>query len=89
MKLHNLSCMDKKPNEMHEKLNSTKIKQSYHTLLIHICDCLSKTRLVRTCQHFEKYHFKNSIKKPALPWYWTHSLSIITLSYLLAIVQLT
>ena len=30
-----------------------------------ICDCLSKNRLVCTC---EKYHFKNSIKKPALPW---------------------
>ena len=29
------------------------------------------------------------MKKPALPWYWTHSLSIIKLSYLLAFVQLT
>ena len=28
-------------------------------------------------------------KKPALPWYWTHSLSIIILSYLLRAVQLT
>ena len=49
----------------------------------------AKTRLVFTSQYFEKYHFKNSIKKPALPWYWSHSLSIIILSYLLAFVQLT
>ena len=28
--------MDKEPNEIHENLNPTKIKQSYHTLLIHI-----------------------------------------------------
>ena len=48
-----------------------------------------KECLVRTCQYFEKYRFKNSIKKPALPWYWSHSLSIIILSYLLAFVQLT
>ena len=28
----------------------------------------AKIRLVRTCQYFEKYHFKNSInKKPTLP----------------------
>ena len=27
-----------------------------------ICDYLSETHLVRTCQYFEKYHFKNSIK---------------------------
>ena len=49
----------------------------------------AKTRLVRTCQYFKKYHFKNSIKKPALPWYWSHSMSIIIPNYLLAFVQLT
>ena len=32
---------------------------------------------------------KIQFKKPALPWYWTHLLSIIILSYLLAFVQLS
>ena len=36
-----------------------------------------KTGLVRTCQYFEKYHYKTSIKKSALLWQWRHSLSII------------
>ena len=47
------------------------------------------TCLVCTCQYFEKYHCKNSIKKSALLWYWAHSVRIIMLSYLLAFVQLT
>ena len=33
--------------------------------------------------------FKIHFKKPTLPWYWTRSVSIIILSYLLAFVQLT
>ena len=50
----------------------------------------AKICLVCTCQYFEKCHFENSIwKKPALLWYWTSSLSMIILSYLLAFVQLT
>ena len=28
----------------------------------------AKTGLVRTYQYFKKYHFKNSVKTPALPW---------------------
>ena len=49
-----------------------------------------KTHLVCACQYFKKiilYILKFSLKTLALPWYSTHSLSIIILSYLLVIWQ--
>ena len=47
----------------------------------------AKTHLVCNCREIQFWKF--NLKKPALPWYWTCSLSITILSYLLAFVQLT
>ena len=52
-----------------------------------ICDCLSKNQ---PSSHLPVLWETNSIwENHASPWYWTHSLSIIILNYLLAFVQLT
>ena len=54
-----------------------------------MCDCLSENPPSSHLPVFQKIPFKIQFKKPALPWYWTHSLSINILSYLLAFAQLT
>ena len=57
---------------------------------MYICDCLSENPPSSHLPVFQKNTIlKIQLKKPALPWYWSYSLSIIILSYLLAFVQLT
>ena len=58
-------------------------------MFIAMCDCLSENPPSLHLPVFQKIPFKIQFKKPALPWYWTHSLSINILSYLLAFAQLT
>ena len=60
-----------------------------HTALTNLTSVTvwAKTCQVCTFQYFKKYHLKIQFK--ALPSYWTDSLSIIVLNYLLAFVQLT
>ena len=52
---------------------------------------LAKTHLsyIALTSNLRNIILKIQYKKPALPWYWTCSLSIMKLSYLLAFVQLT
>ena len=61
--------------------------------LIYICDCMCESQhLVHACHTvFQEIRtiLKIQLKKSVLPWYWTSSLSIIILSYLLTFVQLT
>ena len=55
-----------------------------------ICDCLSKKPPSLHVPVFREILFyKIQLKKPALPRQWSHSLSIIVLSYPLAFVQIT